>query len=249
MSMRFIVIILLAASCAPIYVPTTRNVPLFRSAGEFQASGYLTTGLDFQAAYALTDHIGVTADYSWLGQNQTLPTNTANQTSFKRKNSYGEMGIGYYESTRSMRYEVYAGYGMGVGTSYSNYYFFAKDFGAKGLVATGKYQRLFIQPSIGTNNKKFNLALSMRISAVDFSEFSSDGFTATTVTVKPNESFHLFVEPALTGKLPLAGNLYGVFQLGLNVPLPSEVYFDYVPLQFAIGIQLKTGGSLRSRVY
>ncbi|MBK5280338.1 MAG: hypothetical protein JJE09_15880 [Bacteroidia bacterium] len=48
--MRFIILLLLVASCAPIYAPTTRNAPLFRGAGEFQASGYLTTGLDFQAA-------------------------------------------------------------------------------------------------------------------------------------------------------------------------------------------------------
>ncbi len=53
---------------------------------------------------------------------------------------------------------------------------------------------------------------------------------------------------ALTGKVPIAGNLQGVFQLGLAVPLSGDVYFDYVPLQFSVGIQLNTG-SLRTRVY
>lgn len=138
---------------------------------------------------------------------------------------------------------------MGEGTSYDSYYFFAQNFGVKGIVSTGKYSRFYIQPSIGTNNKKFNLAFTMRVSAVEFSEFSSDGFTGTTVTKNPNEPMQIFVEPSLTGKFPLAGNLYGVFQLNVNGPIPSEVYFDYVPLQFAIGIQLKAGGSLRSRVY
>lgn len=250
--MRFLLLLILAASCAPIYVPTTRNVPLFRGAGEFQGSAYLTTGVDVQLAYALTDHLGVTGNYNLLSQNQELPQDTAvpnMPTSFQRKNNFGEVGLGYYQSTRSKRFEIYGGYGMGEGTSYDSYYFFAQNFGVKGIVSTGKYSRFYIQPSIGTNNKKFNLAFTMRVSAVEFSEFSSDGFTGTTVTKNPNEPIHIFLEPSLTGKFPLAGNLYGVFQLNVNGPVPSEVYFEYVPLQFAIGIQLKAGGSLRSRVY
>lgn len=250
--MRFLFLLFLVASCAPIYVPTTHNVPLHRGAGEFQGSAYFTTGVDVQLAFALTDHIGVTGNYNILSQNQGLPQDTGVPNmppSFQRKNNFGEVGLGYYNSTRSKRFEIYGGYGMGEGTSYDSYYFFAQNFGVKGIVATGKYHRYYIQPSIGTNSKKFNLAFTMRISAVEFSEFSSDGFTGTTVTKTPNESIHVFVEPALTGKFPLAGNLYGVFQLGLNTAAPSEVYFDFVPLQFSVGVQLKAGGSLRSRVY
>jgi hypothetical protein len=119
--MRFIILLVLAASCAPVYVPTTRNAPLFRGAGEFQASAYLTTGLDAQVAYALTDHIGVTGSYNFLSQKQGLPPD-APVPDFKRKNNFGEIGLGLYQSTRSMRYELYAGYGKGEGTSYSNYY-------------------------------------------------------------------------------------------------------------------------------
>jgi hypothetical protein len=250
--MRLIIFLLLVASCSPIYVPTTRNVPLFRGAGEFQGAAYLTTGLDLQMAYAVTDHIGVTGNYNFLRQNQTLPEDTSvpnMPASFQRKNDFGEVGLGYFQSTRSNRFELYGGYGMGTGTSYDNYYFFAKEFGVKGIVATGKYSRFYLQPSFGTNNKKFNMSFTVRISAVEFSEFSSDGFTGTTVTKKPDEPLHIFLEPSLTGKFPLAGNLYGVMQLNLNGPIPNDVYFEYVPIQFAIGIQLKAGGGLRSRVY
>jgi hypothetical protein len=117
-------------------------------------------------------------------------------------------------------------------------------------VATGSYSRIFIQPSFGQNNRRFNLAFSPRISLVDFSEFSSnDNNPALAVeTVKPDEKPILFIEPALTGKFPLVGNLQGMFQLGLNVKMSPNEYFDYVPLQFALGIQLNTG-SLRTRVY
>jgi hypothetical protein len=203
-------------------------------------------------AYALADHLGVTGNYSFLSQNQNLPhDNTIPNmpASFQRKNNFSEAGIGYYQNTRSKRVEIYSGYGMGEGTSYSNYYFFAKDFGVKPVIATGKYQQFYMQPSIGTNKKKFNLLFTMRISAVNLSEFSSNGFISKLVTVNPNESIQFFIQPAMTGKFPMVGNLNGVFQLGLNGGVPSEAYFNYVPLQFAIGIQLKAGVSLRSRVY
>jgi hypothetical protein len=139
---------------------------------------------------------------------------------------------------------------LGSGTSFSQYSFFTPSFGQKDLVATGKYNRIFIQPSIGTNSRNFNLAFTPRISIVDYTEFSSndnDPMNAV-VTIKPDEKARLFIEPALTGKFPLAGNLQGVFQLGLAVPLSSDVYFDYIRLQVSVGIQLNTG-SLRTRVY
>ena len=192
--MRFLILLLLAASCSPIYVPTTRNVPLFRGAGEFQASAYLTTGADVQAAYALTDHLGVTGSYSILSQKQDLPKdpNFPNTPAdFQRKNSFGEIGLGYYNSTRSSRFELYGGYGVGEGTSYATYAFFP-SFGPRGIVATGKYHRYYIQPSFGTNSKKFNLIFTMRLSAVEFSDFTSDGFIGTTITKKPTDPLHIF---------------------------------------------------------
>ena len=59
MIMRYIVLLLLASSCSTaLYVPNTRNTPLFREQGEAQVSAYLgAAGLEAQGAYALTDHL------------------------------------------------------------------------------------------------------------------------------------------------------------------------------------------------
>ncbi len=241
---KFSVLLLIATSCSPLYVPSTRNVPLFREQGEFQGSVYVTNGIDAQLAYAVSDNIAVMANGNYLSSKIEQPEN------YTRSNTFVEGGLGFYSSTRKFRTELFVGYGMGKGTSFAQYYFFTQDFGQKDLVATGKYNRIFIQPSIGTNNRTFNLAFTPRISLVDFREFSSnDNNPAIPILViKPDETPRLFIEPALTGKFPLVGNLQGVFQLGLAVPLSGDVYFDYVPLQLSVGIQLNTG-SLRTRVY
>lgn len=241
---KYIIVVALATSCSPLYVPSTRNVPLFREQGEFQGSVYLTTGVDTQLAYAVTDNIAVMANGSFLSTKISEPED------YTRSHKYVEGGLGFYNVSKNFRTELFAGFGLGKGTSFSQYYFFTQPFSQKDLVATGKYNRIFIQPSIGTNNRNFNLAFTPRISLVDFTEFSSnDNDPANAVvTIKPNEKPRLFIEPALTGKFPLVGNLQGVFQLGLAVPLSGDVFFDYVPLQVSVGIQLNTG-SLRTRVY
>ncbi len=241
---KLIVLLLLATSCSPLYVPSTRNVPMFREQGEFQGSVYVTTGIDAQLAYALTDHVAVMANGSYLNDKVTEPED------YTRSNRFAEAGLGYYNVTRKFRTELFVGYGIGEGTSFAQYYFFTPYFGQKDLVATGKYNRIFIQPTIGTNSRTFNLAFTPRLSIVNFTEFSSNDNDPvnSVVTIKPDEKPQLFIEPALTGKFPIVGNLQGVFQLGLGIPASGDVYFDYVPLQLSVGIQLNTG-SLRTRVY
>ncbi len=234
--MRTPLLLLILAACSPIYVPNTRNAPMFREQGEAQISGYLTSGgFEAQGAFALTDHIGAIGSYAFGSAQRTNPDYT-------RKNSYGELGLGLYDRSKSMRYEVYVGYGMGSGTSYDQYYFFNSTLGNQTLVSDAKMNRIFIQPSLGTNNRDFNFIFTPRFSWVDYTEFSSAG-----VTVKPDEKAVIFIEPAATGKFRLKGNLHAIFQLGLTVPV-GDSFFDYQPMQAAVGIQIDTGG-LRTRVY
>lgn len=245
--MRYLVLLLLAAACSPIYIPNTRNAPLFREQGEAQISGYLTTGgVDGQVAYAFTDHLAAIGSYSFGSTKRTTPISPTNtvSTEYSRKNSYGEIGLGYYNRSRSARYEIFAGYGIGQGTSYDQYSFFVPIFGPqKSVISTGKMQRIFFQPTIGTNNRDVNISFTPRLSLVSFSEFTSD----TGVTVKTNEKAQFFIEPTATLKFRLTGNLHCLVQLGLAVPM-GDPYFAYQPLQGAVGLQIDTGG-MRTKVY
>ncbi|MFZ1809146.1 MAG: hypothetical protein WAU36_18070 [Cyclobacteriaceae bacterium] len=241
--MRFslvVVSIVLFASCAPMYVPNTRNTPLFRGQGEFQGSAFIGTGIDLQGALSLTDNIGVIGNYSFLNETRNDPFDQS-QT-FKRKNNFFEGGIGYYQASRSRRIELYVGYGQGKGTTTGQYGFLG--LGQQEVIVTGKYNRIFIQPSIGTNNRGFNLAFTPRFSLVNFNEFQSG-----VIVESPDEGAHLFIEPAATARFRLGQNLNGMFQLGLNLPTPNDAFFDHVPVQASFGIQLHLGGSLRTRVY
>lgn len=236
--MRYVLLLLLAASCSPLYVPNTRNVPLFKQSGEFQAAVFATTGgADVQAAYAVSDHVAVMGNYSHGSVNKSSPLGD-----YKKKNSFGEVGLGYYKVKRHSRFELFAGYGLGKATSYDQYYFYSLN---NDVIATGKFNRIFFQPSIGTNNRNFNLAFTPRLSWVKYTEFSAPN----NKTVTPDEKYQLFIEPAVTGKFHLTGNLHGIFQLGLDIASPSEPYFAFMPLQFAFGLQLDTNNRLRTKVY
>jgi len=239
--MRYLIVLALAlSSCAPLYLPATRNAPLFDEGGEAQFSGYLSgAGLEAQAAYALTDNIAITGSYEYASQKKT-----SNNVEYTRKNNYAEFGLGLYNTTRSLKWEVLAGYGFGEGTSSDVYYFFAQEFGQGAeTVATGKMTRIFFQPSIGTNNRSTNLSFTPKVSWVDYSEFTSG-----TVTEMPTEDPIIFLEPAVTLKFHLAGNLFMVGQIGFTLPLAGEPYFKYQPLSASMGIQIDTGG-LSTRVY
>lgn len=241
--MRFnllLLLIVLISSCSPMYVPSTRNAPLFRGQGEFQGSAFVTTGIDLQAAYAVSDHVGIMGDYSTLKEKPKDPQDPTQ--SFDRKRNYFETGIGYFTNTKTRRVEVYVGYGQGKSTTTGQYNFLG--LGQNELIVTGNYRNYFIQPSIGTNNRGFNLIFTPRFSFLNFYEFTSG-----VITEKPNEKIHLVVEPAITARFRMAENLNGMFQLGLNVPIPNDAFFDYAPVQAAFGIQLHLGGSLRTRVY
>lgn len=227
-------------SCAPAYISNTRNVPLFGEANEFAANVAMSSGVDAQLAYSFTDHIAVMANANSVFKKYT----PEGKPSYNRNHFFGEGGIGYFSRTKSARFELFGGYGMGSGNSYESFFFFGKEE----LVAKGTYSRIFIQPSFGTNKKKFNIMFTARLSMVDFKKFTTTDPASVAPEYKPIDGIHTFIEPSITLRSHLAGNLRGFFQFGLNKPLNDDVYFDYVPVQAAIGIQIHTG-QLRTRVY
>ena len=238
--MRYVLLLLVVTSCSTVYMPNTRNAPLFREQGEAQISGYLCSGgLEGQLAYAFTDNFAFIGSYAYGTQKNTY-TSGSTSTEYDWKNSNGQVGLGYFDYNRNVRYEVFMGMGFGQGTSLDQYSFFGLN---NNVVATGKKTYYFLQPSFGTNNRDFNLIFTPRIAYQTFSEFST-----AVATIQPTDDGQIFIEPALTAKFRLAGNLHGIFQLGLTVPIPGEVYYEYSSIQAALGVQIDTGG-MRTRVF
>lgn len=226
---------IILSSCAPVYVPNSRNSPMFTKAGEFQGSVQFGNGLDAQGAVSVTNHIGLMGNFSYA--NNKSPDPNDNTDNFHR-HKFFEGGIGYFENEGKWCYEIFAGYGKGEGSSYDTYDFFGNSSGDE-VLATGKFERYFIQPAFGLNKKIMHVSFVPRITLVDFTEFSSDASVAPYIA---NDDPKIFLEPAVIGKVNLMDNrMFFVFQGGFSIPT-TKVYYDYRPFYVSTGIGFRLGG-------
>jgi hypothetical protein len=224
----FFIVLTAASACAPVYIPNARNSPLFRGAGEVQGTVHISQGFDIQGGVAVTDNIGVLANFNVV--NKT----TTDDESYIKHNFF-EGAIGYFENSGSLSYEIYGGYGRGKGTSFDEYDFFDPNQAVK---ATGEYNRFFVQPGFGQNKKAFNWIVSARFSWVDFTSFETGG-----MTVRRDVAPILFIEPAFTGRLNFGkSKIFMAFQAGLSYA-QSDPYFDYEPFFVSIAMGLRLGGN------
>jgi hypothetical protein len=230
-------LIFLMTGCTSVYVPNARNSPLFRRAGEVQGSVGFGNGLDLQGAVAVTNHIGLMANYSYEDRNSSRYTSTVDNDDYHYHNFF-EGGIGYFENQGNWCYEIFAGYGRGKGASYDNYSW----WGGQNTRAAGQYDRIFIQPAFGMNKKVFHVSFVPRISIVDFKQFSND---VTTFKIDENPKF--FFEPAVLGRVNLMNNrFFFAFQLGFSIPAATDVFYDYRPVQFSTGLGFRFGSIARA---
>lgn len=223
---------LLMSGCVSVYAPSAQNSPLFRKAGEVQGSVGFGNGLDAQGAVAVTNHIGVMANFNYqnhqTGSYSYNPDNDDYQ--FHR---FLESGLGYYMNKRDWCYEIYAGYGKGQGSKYGAYYW----GDPQAVKSTGKYDRIFVQPAFGMNKGKFHFSMVFRTSIVDFKEFRS-----SKDYVELHENPKVFLEPAFLGRLNLLDNhAFLKFQVGVCYPTAVDTY-DYRPVQISGGVGFRFGG-------
>lgn len=224
-----ILALLVVSSCAPVYVPNVRNSPMFTKGGEFQASAQVGNGIEGQSAYAITDHLGVMANYLYI--NATDPENEDDYLQHR----FFEAGIGYFTNKDDSFFEVFGGYGRGKGTTFESYDF----FGSQALTATGRYHRYFLQPAFGINKESFQFSFAPRLSMVDFYEFATE-LVATTIDEEPKFLF----EPAIIGRVNFAGNkLFATFQAGASLGMSDDVYFDRRTFQLSGGLGFRIGGA------
>ena len=222
--------LLAMSACAPVYIPNLRNSPMFTKGGEFQASVQIGNGLEVQSAFAITDHFGAIADFSYINQNGF----DADHPDDYHRHKLFEGGLGYFLNHDDSFFEVFAGYGQGQGSSYDQYDF----FGPQSAIATGRYNKYFLQPAFGINKDEMNFAFVPRISMVDFYEFSTELSSS-----RAEEQPKFFFEPAVVGRANFAHNrLFCIFQLGVSLGMSQDIYFERRALQASLGLGLRIGG-------
>ncbi|WP_375448317.1 hypothetical protein [uncultured Fibrella sp.] len=188
---RLACVLVLCQSCRTVYTPNALNVPLLQEQGEIKL---LVAPNNYQAAYAVTDKIGIIANGRVATSANSSTINGA-ADNFDAKNTVFEAGVGYYGRTgRNLTYELYGGGGIsqvgfhGTGSSVG------KNYDVSGM-------KFFVQPNIGFTSRGFDIAFSTRLSGLQFST-ATGNYTATDL--KNNDldglakSTHLFLEPAIT---------------------------------------------------
>ncbi len=224
---KILFLALIATSCAPVYIPNARNSPAFTKKGEFQASAQVGNGINGQVAFAPTSNFGIIGNYSYLKR-----SDYDNHPEDYSKHTFAEFGLGYFKNSKSMFFEVFAGYGEGTGTSYDTYTFISTS----SVSASGSYKRYFIQPAFGMNKKTVHVSFVPRFSIVDFTEFSNGGVRYTV-----DEDPVVYFEPAVVSKVHFHDNVYFTFQGGFSVPLAGDTFYDYRVFQFSTGLGLRFG--------
>ena len=189
---------LLFQSCKTAYIPNALNVPLLQEKGEMK---FLLSANNFQAAYAVTDKIGIIANGQVAKrEHQGNPNATVDgkpDVSFAQNNSVIEAGIGYLgKGERNLLYEVYGGGGF----SRTHIADLNANNGVLGEIEANGL-KLFIQPNVGFASRYFDVALSSRFTALQYG-------TATTIYSKQYlidqdldqlaDHMHMFMEPAIT---------------------------------------------------
>ncbi|NJO89694.1 MAG: hypothetical protein HC831_12665 [Chloroflexia bacterium] len=208
-------------SCAPEYIPNMVNSPMFSNKGEFQANASTgTSSLDVQAAYAITDHIGMMVNGSFADRTKDSLDNF-------HKHTILEGGIGYYDKFGDIgRYEIFGGYGTGrIEGRYTNIF-------SSHEIADARYNRFFLQPGIGIATGIYDGSFSSRLALV---QMNPDGIGFET------GNYHGFLEPVFTSKIGYR-YLKFTFQIGFSIPIgKDELKFDYQPFIFNVGANLNLG--------
>ncbi len=191
---EFLSLLLIISGCTHnFYTPNIQNVPLFQQKKEFHLSLDGSVGNDFQGfeaqtAFSVADYLGfmVNGFYNnneWRieGMNEYL------------KGYLIEGGAGTFIPLNSnMVFEAYTGAGFGKS---ENGYFYD---------ATSKlnFNRYFIQPSIGYTTDPVDLAISLRLSGLQYSNIHFTGNLdqkyQEQIQYIDGHPFSILLEPALT---------------------------------------------------
>ena len=175
-----------------MYSSSPAQAPMLNSKGEMNITGMLTSGMhmrdtgynngyDLQGAYAVSDHIAVTAAYSGRHEKDKYHFDHAgwsgpsyySQLWYKR--STAELGIGYFTSIDSddeVFFDIYSGYGFG---KYQMHEVGLKSGIPLDLYHTASIGKFYLQPGIHFNASDMSqFSLSLRFTTVGYHNIKSD---------------------------------------------------------------------------
>lgn len=235
-------VLLSIQSCTVMYSPSMQNAPLLQEKNEVRA----TVGIsDFQAAYAVTDHVGVMLNGYYNNGSSSFTYDSYDPygySTYKEQNSkHIEGGAGMFNKLNDkVLVEAYSGFGFGNTT--------LKKFEQDSMNAipsmrnrfSADYMRFFIQPAIGYSLDNFDFAFSTRILLQKYYNINTFGYTPIELyddkLYQIDQPYFFFLEPALTMRF---GYKYVKFQAQAILSYKYNVdRLNYMPLIFNVGIHV-----------
>ena len=229
-------------ACGPVlYSNVGQNVPLLKKKREFSgqisyaesSGGWTGAGAGVQAAYAVTEKVGVISSFYSLAS----PKDPNDE--WKGTGSYFEFGGGVFGGIQEskFRYEGFAG--IGTASINNSSLITNRDF------INVKYLKPFVQPTLAFSTEYFDIALTPRIAYLSYTSQNDFFFSPTSEQVSPQEFFDenhgkILFEPGIMirggfpgVKLEIQGNFSNLKDTSEEYILINQNYFS-IGLRFII---------------
>lgn len=231
--------LLVLSSCSSVYMPNVPNTPMLSTQGEFSGGAHISLkgNANFNAAYALSNHLGVIGGASYLNTERTRKDATHKQV---------EIGAGYFTAfgpDKNRILEIYAGVGSGrTDRSF-------RDYESDELVRSERqevnFDKTFLQVNYSSkknrnfhlfgNNYPINYGTALRISHVTMGNFFINGVVA------PKED-NIYLEPIFFTRMRLSDIVQLQYTSSSNIGLKNRKYMTAGNSIFSVGAVINVGG-------
>lgn len=142
---------------------------------EDNSNDFSNYGMHVRAAYAVTDHFGISASYFASIEKDKYNWSSDEAKSISYKRGIGEVSAGYFTTVYqkpNLFFELYAGYGLG-GNSIKEKY--RETYYVNGGMYKNNYNQFFLQPAIVVHHKNILQAgFFLRTSLIKFTNIRTD---------------------------------------------------------------------------
>jgi hypothetical protein len=233
-------LLVLTTGCISSYMPNVPNVPMFTSQGELSAGAHATLkgNINFNTAYAVSDHVGVMLNGSMLSSQRK-----------KRdfRHNLLEAGGGYFTTfgpQGNRVFEVYAGLGRGSSDRIE------KERTEIGPITYDRreasFNKYFLQVNYSSKRREslrlfrhqfpLNYGTALRASYLDMYKYRHNGSS------EPTES-NIFLEPIFFTRLTLNPSVQLQYTSGSNFGLRNRKVLTAGYSVFSLGFVINVGGN------
>lgn len=224
--------VLVLIGCMPLYHHTPHNTPMFTGKNQAQATANVSNaGFNGQGAFAVTDHLAVAVNGSYLHEKDADYFNRLLDV---------EVIAGYYTNfDAGWSLEVFGGTGGGNTSGKVNsipLFLWLTD----SFEFDARYKKIFLQPSVGLRDGRFLWNLSAKLNHVKFTKAKTISGAELKDYGKPD---FIFIEPGLKGSTQLfRSRFFWSFEVGTCFPMGYKPSFEYEPIILSTGLMFRLEG-------